>query len=366
MTHPEGSGAARAALPAALALLLILPLLPGCGKKGPPLPPMRVRPEAPRALELRQRGSTVWISLREPADRTDGSELAADARIRLFLLAAQAAGKPLPARRAGGPSWVIPRSQWPLYAVGGRIEIPLALETIAAAAPALAGPGTGERRIAFTAEIEEGKHRRSELARPVTLALCTAPAPPAALSARVTEPGILLEWDRPAAAGSLAHIYRSTGSEPAADNPHATPQASAGSWLDRSVAEGKRYGYVLRFASGTPESICESTGVDASAQVADTFPPAPPAGLAAAAEEGFIRLFWTPGGEPDLAGYLIYRRAGDNGFFELLTPDPLTETTWADRTAARGVRYSYAVTAIDGASPPNESVRSEEVTESIR
>ena len=40
---------------------------------------------------------------------------------------------------------------------------------------------------------------------------------------------------------------------------------------------------------------------------------APPRGLAAAAEEDIIRLFWTPGPEPDLAGYLVYRRAAGEG-----------------------------------------------------
>ena len=43
----------------------------------------------------------------------------------------------------------------------------------------------------------------------------------------------------------------------------------------------------------------------------------------------------------------------------------MAETSFADMTAARGVRYYYVVTALDGATPPNESARSAEVSESV-
>jgi len=87
----------------------------------------------------------------------------------------------------------------------------------------------------------------------------------------------------------------------------------------------------------------------------DLFPPLPPQGLAAVTEQGAIRLFWRPGRESDLKGYRVYRADGPDAPWRLLTPEDLTTTSYTDREAVAGVRYSYAVTARDRATPPNES-----------
>jgi hypothetical protein len=93
----------------------------------------------------------------------------------------------------------------------------------------------------------------------------------------------------------------------------------------------------------------------AAAVAADLFPPAAPEGFTAAAEERLIRLFWTPGSDPDLAGYLVYRSDGPEEPYRRLTPEPIMETTYADAEVRSGGRYTYVVSAVDGASAPNES-----------
>ncbi|OLC55379.1 MAG: hypothetical protein AUH92_02280 [Acidobacteria bacterium 13_1_40CM_4_69_4] len=94
----------------------------------------------------------------------------------------------------------------------------------------------------------------------------------------------------------------------------------------------------------------------------DVYSPKAPTGLAAAVEGSVIKLYWFPNGEPDLHGYRVYRREAE-GKWTLLGEVGPAETSFADATAARGVRYHYAVTAVDGASPPNESPRSDEQSE---
>jgi fibronectin type 3 domain-containing protein len=49
-----------------------------------------------------------------------------------------------------------------------------------------------------------------------------------------------------------------------------------------------------------------------------------------------------------------------------VTAAPITETTYRDTTAVPGVRYVYAVVAVDNATPPNRSAPSNRVEESAR
>jgi fibronectin type 3 domain-containing protein len=95
----------------------------------------------------------------------------------------------------------------------------------------------------------------------------------------------------------------------------------------------------------------------------DVYPPAAPVGLAVAVEGQAMRLYWFPNEEPDLGGYLVYRRAADAAEFVRLGAADPSEPSFVDATAASGVRYHYRVTAIDAAVPPNESAPSEEQSE---
>jgi hypothetical protein len=102
----------------------------------------------------------------------------------------------------------------------------------------------------------------------------------------------------------------------------------------------------------------------------DTFPPPPPANLAAVGSEGGVSLIWDPSSGTDVAGYLVLRgEIGPTGPPATLTPlmaQAIRETTYRDATPRRGARYVYAVVAIDGATPPNRSVESNRVEEGAR
>ena len=59
----------------ARAAFLLLALLPACGKKGDPLPPLRPTPAAVSGLRVAQRGEQVEITFTAPRASTDGARL---------------------------------------------------------------------------------------------------------------------------------------------------------------------------------------------------------------------------------------------------------------------------------------------------
>ncbi len=199
----------------------------------------------------------------------------------------------------------------------------------------------------------------------MALTLCEAPAPVASLEAQMTEEDIRLRWPPVEGTGVRANLYRGAGGAGAEGEPYASAAASEGVFLDRKVAPGEAYEYALRIARGEGAAACESTPATASTRAVDTFPPSAPRGVAAVAEQALIRLFWSPGSEPDLAGYVVYRRAGEEGDWLRMNEALLTDTSWADTSVEPGIVYTYVVTAVDGAAAPNESGRSEPVSERI-
>jgi hypothetical protein len=98
----------------------------------------------------------------------------------------------------------------------------------------------------------------------------------------------------------------------------------------------------------------------------DTFPPAAPTDLAAIAGAGVINLIWAPNTDTDLAGYIVLRGLASGGPLQAVTPAPIRETTYRDQSATPGIRYVYAVVAVDTATPQNVSAQSNRVEETSR
>lgn len=98
----------------------------------------------------------------------------------------------------------------------------------------------------------------------------------------------------------------------------------------------------------------------------DTFPPAAPAALEAVAGSAVISLIWEAVDAPDLAGYLVFRGTAPGEPTTQLTPAPTSATSFEDRTVSAGVRYVYAVVAVDSATPVNRSAPSNRAEETAR
>ena len=212
--------------------------------------------------------------------------------------------------------------------------------------------------------------------------LLETPAPPDV--APVDEPPA--ENRNPTAADTLPagptlyNVYReavaATSNEPAAQATwNAAPQPPlnptplpALTFTDSTPFEfGQERCYTVRTVRGSAATVAISAPSPRGCITPiDTYAPTAPTGLYALSAEGVINLSWEPNGEADLGGYLVLRgRAGDDTL-QPLTPAPVTDTRYTDRAVTAGVRYVYAVQAVDMQTPPNVSTESNRVEETAR
>jgi len=190
-----------------------------------------------------------------------------------------------------------------------------------------------------------------------------APRAAAPRSAPVLQSQPIVEWP----SGWRYEVYEVGPATARLPTPlNRTPQEET-RYQDQRVAFGTQRCYVVR----TIESVQGATVLSApSPQTCvtfqDTFPPAPPRGLAVVATAGAISLIWEANSEPDIAGYLVLRGGAADETLQPLTARPVPETRYRDSEVQPGVRYVYAVQAVDTARPPNVSPPSERVQEDAR
>jgi hypothetical protein len=124
--------------------------------------------------------------------------------------------------------------------------------------------------------------------------------------------------------------------------------------------DGRRRCYVVRSLRGDGAQMVEGTPSEPACIIPeDDVPPEAPTGLTAVVNDGEITLNWVPNAEPDVAGYLILRGEAGDATLTPVSDTVLTETRFIDRTVKPGVKYVYAVQAIDTRLPrPNVSVES--------
>jgi len=363
--------------------LVLAAALSGCGKKGPPSPPVRVTPAAPGAFRARQVGLDVVLSATVSGKRTDGTPLGDGTAVQILRMAASPSLRPgavserylvqqflKQSRQVAAVSGGDLRAQ----ASGGRLQF---IDHGAASMPETTGGATGGLAYLYGMQVVEPGGGRSPMRPPVLVELGAPPAPPGALQVSTAEGEVRLLWEAPAPAPAAApaaapgagvyNVYRkiqdSAGEPDAPINP---APLEAPEYTDRAFTYDTRYVYFVRTVARDRTTPCESVaGPRVEVRPHDRFAPAAPTGIAVAVEGGQIRLYWFPNAESDLAGYRIYRRADGEGEARRVGEVAAGESSFVDGGAATGVRYHYAVSAIDDAAPPNESPRSEERAERL-
>jgi hypothetical protein len=76
---------------------------------------------------------------------------------------------------------------------------------------------------------------------------------------------------------------------------------------------------------------------------------------------GVVALIWDPNTEQDLAGYLVLRAEAPGDTLRPITPAPITDAAYRDTAVTPGVRYVYAIVAVDRSTPANISAQSARV-----
>ena len=145
------------------------------------------------------------------------------------------------------------------------------------------------------------------------------------------------------------------------------PSAFARTVGDPRLGFGAERCYALRSVATEHGLEVESEpSLPACITLHDIYPPATPQGLSAVGSEGSISLIWNPNQEPDLAGYLVLRAEAPGETLQRLTPEPIRATSYNDTDVQVGVRYVYAIVAVDSTTPPNVSAESDRIEDAAR
>lgn len=357
------SARARRAWPAAIAVAL---LALGCGKKGPPLPPLVQLPAAPADVAVTRRGSQVDIRFKVPRANTDGVTPASLGRVEVYALTADG---PAPADevlrrgvRVASVSVNEPRDpDEPPPPDEARPASGVEQDSVATLTETIGSAGVSGGVRSYVAVGLNRRGRRGAIPERVVLPLQMVPPPAEKPEVTYDEASVRIAWPAAADPGPDAAlryvVYQ--GSDLLTPEP-----LSATAFAHKSIEWGQERCYAVRtvFVLGPASSQGESSP-EACVTLRDTFPPKAPEGLVSVAGEGAISLIWSASAEADLLGYLVLRAIAPSTQLVPVTPLPTRETNFRD-TVPRGARVTYAIQAIDRAG--NRSVPSASITETAR
>jgi hypothetical protein len=370
----------------------------GCGKQGPPLPPLKNIPAPTKDLAVVQQGPRLLASLTYPTVTPAGTALGGIVTVEVWSTALPAPGgtaSPVDARSfttLAKPLQKVTGADLTASTTGSRIDIALPLPPVTApAAPAAPGkgpatapktPATGTPPAAGTAPATA-----TAAAEPVPLATYFAvrtygkngersdfsnivpvvpKAPPPAPQQVTTTPrgdGIQVDWAPVAGTVAGYNVYRRGAQERSNGKPIHSGGTTEKSWLDTTAKFGQDYIYSVTALSQLQPPIESAIGSEHEVHYVDRFAPPSPTELVALAEAGRVRLVWRPSEADDVAGYIVYRREDETGKLERVTAKPVESTEYLDTAVAAGKTYVYRVTAVDQAG--NESGPSNEVRAAV-
>jgi hypothetical protein len=302
--------------------------LTGCGYIGEPLPPLANIPMRVEDLAAIQRGSRIIVHFKVPQRTTEDIAIKAPLKLDLRI---GAAGQ-FQENEWAGRALQVPAG--PVAQGMANYEIPTAAWT--------------NQEVILGVRATGANGKSSGWSNFVSLPVVPPPDKPEDVTPTPTATGVRLTWR---AHGANFRVFRKTeGVDYAAVANVQQPE-----WLDANSEFGKRYAYLVQTI------VTLANGKEAESELSDEkvvtpedkFPPAVPTGLRATAAPNSIELNWERNAESDLAGYRIYRAAGDGAFEKLA--DVGLAPSYSDRTAARGAKYRYAIAAFDQAG--NESAR---------
>lgn len=333
-----------------------------CGKQGDlVLVPKAVRPAVADAAVV-QRGSEVILRWRLPAATDSNKPNESIETIEILESEAAPTERPSPPRgRECGPETRllarVPRAGFPSYA-DREGEDPDMMAYRWRPEP----PSPGRRFFFFFRALDRRGRRLGDTVS-AELELEACPLPPSGLTARTEASFIRLAWTPPSGntdGSTPARLdgYNILRAEPeSAFRKVAGVPAGAVSYEDRDFEFGRRYTYLVRAFVRRDGGLVESADSEpAEVAAEDVFAPAVPSEVTAVAGAGMVSLTWTAVAEPDLAGYVVWRREVASDFVRL-SREPVRETFFSDAGAVAGREYVYAVSAVDLRG--NESARRE-------
>ena len=311
-----------------LCLVVALTNLVSCGYIGDPLPPSLEIPVAVANLRATQISDKLVVRYTPPLLTTENLKLKT-------IEATELRAGPLGSGDFNMDQWAASASRFEVPPPKqGTVELEL-----------LTKDWIG-REVVVAVRVMSSKQRYSAWSNRVIAPIIAPLASPANLKAQPRADGVVLQWA--ATEGAEYRIFR---------GPAVLATATSGEYVDTTAEFDKPYSYQVQAFRKLNEKQTAESPISKPVEITlkDTFPPAAPTGLQLIQGVASIEIAWQRSTEPDLKSYKIWRAEGDGGF--TLLAEGITQTSHSDRTAARGKKYRYAITAIDNAG--NESERSQ-------
>jgi predicted small lipoprotein YifL len=404
----------------ACSVISALMVVGGCGKKGPPLPPLVKLPTPPANFTAERRGAVVDLRFDVPAANTDNTRPANIARVDVYAMTSQKAlteeqiikqgtrvasvdvkapkdpdqtieeeestadmeapeGKGLDQGAVGHASETL--NAVALVPVQPKVEKAAGLQPVV---DTVEGPLLPPRQAplarAYVAVGVSTRDRKGPPSKRLLIPLVPPPAAPHAPVVTYDEKAIAVKWDavaasasvqQPAAKGELASRPLGAPAAPIAYNVYdgktsakLTPEPLAETtFSDQRLAWGEERCYVVRSLQTLGDLKIESDAPPPACQtLTDTFAPKAPANLQSSPAAGAISLIWDANSEPDLAGYIVLRGTSPQRL-EPMFEEPIKETIFRDDVQP-GIRFIYVVLAVDRAG--NRSAPSKPVEDAAR
>ncbi|MBN2333364.1 MAG: hypothetical protein JXO49_04935 [Deltaproteobacteria bacterium] len=333
-----------------MVLILLLPLVAGCGKKADPRPRRLVVPKAITDVNLDVRPGARFLVWSVPGENTDGSR---PADIKEFVVFAKTL-------KQGDEGCVFCDEGFAVLAkvavsrpekghrLGDRIYYPL--------------PAVAADQLQAIKVLSVNRYGwQSEPSNKIKVYGFDAYGPPAEVQCDPGASVVTVTWMAPKSESSssvVPEIYGYRGYRQGEDGDwlRITPEILTDRQLvDVGLKDWQSYTYAVTTVStyqGTPWESRLSQPV--AVVPGDYTVPGPVQGFTAFAHQGGVQLIWQASREPDLLFYRVYKYEVDTGKSYILElPPPATD--YFDSAIMAGRQYGYRISAVDSSARHNES-----------
>ena len=335
---------------AKLALAVTLLLLPACGRKGPPLPPIIDVPETTVGMWAHQELNELVLTWKYPAMTKSGRTLTDLDRVEVYRLEVPPGQEQL----AAGPAGIDMQRQ--LMLSRGVLAVRLEGDALQAATRGenleyrenLPPIDDGKAPPTYWYAVRSVRRDRtaSALSNVVTWQRKPIPPPVTGLAATPEPTGILVSWDELKDINDIKYVAERRSVPNGSWDDLGLIVLERNSQIDVTAKQGATWRYRVRAAL---DLVTGPVSPEVEVKYKDIYPPPPAVNFICLPEPGIVRLRWDEAPE-DGVTYKVFRRQGAGKWVHLT--DQATAAEFDD-TNPLGGGAEYAVKAVDAAG--NES-----------